>query len=62
MNNQIVFAGMTEIADHFGVATNVVSNWISRYPDFPEPRIDLRMGRAWDLNKVVEWYDKRWAP
>jgi hypothetical protein len=54
-------AGMTEIAEHFDVRTNVVSNWISRYPDFPEPVLDLAMGRVWDLDAVVEWYNDRWA-
>lgn len=57
-----VLAGTTEIAEHFGVRLNVVSNWISRYPDFPAPTVELAMGRAWDLNEVVEWYNARWAP
>jgi hypothetical protein len=56
-----VLAGTTEIAEHFGVRTNVVGNWISRYPDFPAPVAELAMGRAWDLNEVVDWFNHRWA-
>lgn len=61
MSEQIVLAGTTEIAEHFGVQTNVVGNWISRYADFPEPVADLARGKVFDLNAVVAWFNDRWA-
>ena len=62
MNDTQVLAGTSEIAEHFGVQTNVVGNWIMRHKDFPEPKVSLRMGRAWELNEVVSWFNDRWAP
>ncbi len=56
-----VLAGVREIAAHFQIQPNVVGNWIARYPDFPEAVADLAMGRVWDLNEVVMWYNDRWA-
>jgi len=54
-------AGVREIADHFGVQPNVVSNWAARYDDFPDPITEVAAGRLWDLLEVVEWYNARWA-
>lgn len=62
MKYDIVLAGTKEVATHFEVRPNVVGNWMSRYKDFPEPVADLAMGRVYDLNEVVEWYNDRWAP
>lgn len=61
ITNTTVLAGVRETAAHFNVAPNVVGNWIARYNDFPEPAADLAMGRVWDLNEIVEWYNDRWA-
>jgi hypothetical protein len=54
-------AGVREIAAHFDVKPNVVSNWTSRYADFPEPITELASGRLWDLLEVAEWYAARWS-
>lgn len=59
--NSAVLAGTSEIAEHFGVQSNVVGNWIARYPDFPEPLADLARGKVFDLNEVVDWFNARWA-
>lgn len=60
-NHTPVLAGITEIAEHFDVRGNVVGNWASRYDDFPAPVADLTMGRVWDLNDIVQWYNDRWC-
>lgn len=54
-------AGIRDIAQHFGVKPNVVSNWSARYSDFPMPIAEVAAGRLWDLQEVVEWYNDRWA-
>lgn len=54
-------AGTNELAQHFGVSPAVLCNWAARYADFPTPVADLAMGRVWDVNVVVEWYNDRWA-
>jgi len=54
-------AGIRDIAEHFGVKPNVVSNWSARYSDFPMPITEVAAGRLWDLQEVIEWYNDRWA-
>jgi hypothetical protein len=54
-------AGIAEIAEHFSVSKSAVTNWVARNPDFPEPIIELRMGKVWDLDLVVDWYNEKWA-
>jgi hypothetical protein len=54
-------AGIRDIAEHFGVKPNVVSNWAARYSDFPAPITEVAAGRLWDLVDVVDWYNDRWA-
>lgn len=61
MSPTVALASTGEIAAHFGVRSNVVSNWTSRYPDFPAPLATLAIGRVWDLNEVVDWFNNRWA-
>jgi hypothetical protein len=54
-------AGLFELAAHFDASTATVCNWAARHSDFPKPVADLAMGRVWDVNAVVEWYNDRWA-
>lgn len=54
-------AGVREMAAHFETPSQTICNWAARYHDFPDPVVDLAMGRAWDLNEVVSWYNDRWA-
>lgn len=61
MNSNAVLAGTAEIAEHFNVRSNVVGNWIARYPDFPAPLAELARGKVYDLNEVVEWWEQRWG-
>lgn len=50
-------AGSRELAEHFGVSGGAIMNWVTRYSDFPEPVAVLYMGRIWNLDDVIAWYE-----
>ena len=48
--------GVKEIAGHYGVTTQAVSNWRVRHPSFPEPLVSLAMGPVFCMEHVTHWY------
>src|SRR6478736_5215751 len=44
-----------DLADLFGVKPSVISNWRSRYPDFPAPFDPAGRQPRYDLDHVVAW-------
>lgn len=48
-------AGVAELADIHGVARTTVCNWVTRYPDFPKPVLNLHAGKFWSRNQVAAW-------
>lgn len=51
-------AGVSELADHFGVARSTVAGWIKGAAEnrMPPPLADLRAGPVYDLSAVDEWH------
>ena len=47
--------GLAEMADLFGVTKQVLSNWRSRKPTFPQPIAELKSGPVWNLDAVLAW-------
>lgn len=47
--------GLAEIAELAGVSAAAVSNWRSRFPDFPAPVATLRAGPVFDQGQVRRW-------
>ncbi len=53
-----------DIAEECGATRATVSNWVKRYPDFPQPLTTVARGRTklYSRKAVVEWYDRKdWA-
>lgn len=49
-----------DIADRLGVTRSTVSNWQTRYTDFPRPVFTVAHGtRIWDWADVVAWAQPR---
>jgi chromosome partitioning protein len=47
--------GIAEIADLAKVSKQAVTNWRSRYSNFPQPVQNLQSGAVWDREKVETW-------
>jgi len=47
--------GVAEIAALAAVTKQAVSNWRSRYEDFPRPMQELQSGPVWEREKVEAW-------
>jgi predicted DNA-binding transcriptional regulator AlpA len=52
------WAGAAEIATLLGVSRQRVQQLVNR-PDFPEPDIELEMGRIWKTEKIRQWAETR---
>ncbi|MGC4886645.1 hypothetical protein [Micromonospora sp. DT227] len=56
-------AGTGDLADEFEVNTATISNWTTRYPDFPRPLVELSSGPVYSKWQVRQWHDTRiWKP
>lgn len=44
--------GIASLAD---VSYTAVSNWATRFADFPEAVVKLKRGSAWDRREVLVW-------
>lgn len=56
-------AATGDLAAEFGVGKAAISNWITRYPDFPRPLITLSTGPVYSRHQVRQWHDSRgWQP
>lgn len=47
--------GIAEIAEHAGVTTQAVANWVNRHPKFPKPVRVLRSGPIFLSDQVAAW-------
>lgn len=56
------FLGIHEIAALAKVSRAAVTNWRSRFPDFPEPAANLRAGPVFRRDQVIEWLKRRRIP
>lgn len=50
--------GLAEVAQLAGVSPAAVSNWRTRFPDFPEPVEMLRAGPVFDRHQIRRWLRK----
>ena len=48
------YAGTFELLQMFGVGRTRLAKLTAR-PDFPPPAVDLRMGKIWDIDRVIDW-------
>ncbi len=55
----VEFLGIHEIAALASVSRAAVTNWRSRYSDFPEPVAHLRAGPVFRHDQVIEWLKRR---
>ncbi|MEV0608145.1 hypothetical protein AB0I61_17440 [Polymorphospora rubra] len=56
-------AATGDLAREYGVGKATISNWISRYPDFPSPLVELSTGPVYSSSQVRRWHDSRkWTP
>lgn len=52
-----------DLAVEYDVGKAVISNWTSRYPDFPQPLRILSTGPVYSRWMVRRWHDGRsWLP
>lgn len=54
--------GVSDIAAMCGVEPKTVSMWRQRYPDFPEPDVEVGEAAGWDPSRADEiraWMDRR---
>jgi hypothetical protein len=51
--------GLSDIAEMVGVSRQVISNWRSRYADFPDPRAVLKAGPAFARRDIEIWLRQR---
>lgn len=51
--------GQKEIADELGISRSLLSMWLQRHDDFPEPVLTLSAGRFWLLSDIKAWDAKR---
>jgi chromosome partitioning protein len=54
--------GLAEIAVLFGTTKQVISNWRTRKPGFPDPTADLKSGPVWLREEIVKWARKEGIP
>lgn len=54
--------GLSEIAEMAGVSKQAVTNWRSRYPDFPPPVAELRSGPVWGRRDFLAWAEEHQIP
>ncbi|MFG3710835.1 hypothetical protein [Micromonospora sp. NPDC047730] len=52
-------AALGDLASEFGVGNATVSNWTTRYPDFPRPLLELSTGPVYSRWQVRQWHDGR---
>jgi len=52
-------ASQVELAQALGVSRSLLTMWISRYDDFPEPVLVLATGRYYRLSEVRRWHETR---
>ena len=55
----VEFLGIHEIAALASVSRAAVTNWRSRFSDFPEPVAHLRAGPVFRRDQVIEWLKRR---
>ncbi|HEY6731869.1 MAG TPA: hypothetical protein VI039_12710 [Solirubrobacterales bacterium] len=50
---------VSQLAGELGVGVRTVAGWSERYPDFPKPVVEIASGRAWDLEEVRAWHERK---
>jgi chromosome partitioning protein len=56
------FVGIHEIAALVKVSRSAVTNWRSRFVDFPQPIAELSAGPVFRWDQVIEWLKRRKIP
>jgi chromosome partitioning protein len=51
--------GISEVAKVAGVSAAAVSNWRSRYTDFPAPLVEMQSGPVFDKTQILDWLNRR---
>jgi len=49
---------LSELRQICGVKQNAISNWISRFPDFPQPLHEAGRQAVYDRNEIHEWLER----
>src|SRR5689334_12570066 len=52
---EIKMVGLAEVAELAGVTPAAVSNWRTRFDDFPQPLAALRSGPVFDESHIRRW-------
>lgn len=52
-------AATGDLARDYGVNNSTITNWTTRYPDFPQPLAILSTGPVWSRWMVRQWHDAR---
>jgi hypothetical protein len=56
-------AGCGDLAREYGVTKPTITNWTTRYSDFPAPLVVLSTGQVYSRRLVRQWHDDReWQP
>jgi hypothetical protein len=50
--------GVAELAAHFNVVKQAVSNWAARYANFPRPVLPLAAGLVYRISEVAAWRER----
>jgi hypothetical protein len=52
---------ISDLAEHFYVGKPTISNWTTRYPDFPRPLVVVARGNTplFSRRAVIDWYERR---
>lgn len=53
------FVGIAEIAKMFDVSPAAVTNWRSRFDDFPKPLVILKSGPVFNAEQIKNWNKRR---
>jgi len=48
-----------EISEMLGVHSSAVSNWQKRDVGFPEPLVEMRIGKLWLRDDIIAWANER---
>lgn len=53
-------AAVGDLAAEIGVHKSTITNWTTRYADFPAPLTTLSTGAVYSRQQVRQWHDQQW--